>query len=553
MAESRSILSNTKLIALCTLASRVTGLARDMLLAHVFGAAWIQDVFSYAFQIPNLFRRLLGEGALSAAFVPVFARSLEADGRERAWALLARTLALLTVALLAVVAIVEVAIGAFAWLRAADGLILALTAVTTPFMLTVCLVALFSSVLNCVGSFVPAALVSIVLNVVMIAAIVWAGPAIGGTDLRSQMHVVAWSVPLAGVLQILFLLPALRAKGVPLGWKIDLSDREVRSMLARLGPVALGQGAILVSTYLDTQTCIMLTGLKDRATSAHVFGFSFEYPLMEGALSCVTVAQRLYQFPMGVLVISMATAAFPVFSRLAAREEWQEWTKQLRDLLRMAAFEGVLVGAAMIVLAEPIVRLLFEYGRFDATATQRSAGVLACYGLGMWAFGAQAIIQRGFYSVGDVNTPLWISLVTTPLNLALSLVLVWQPAIREAAFALSSATTASGAFLVGAWLLSRRQHGAPLDAAGVSAFARMILAALIAGAVTSALYSRVHAELASMNWSAPYVRVVETFLSLGVLSALYLGLTYAMKLPESQRLVRRVLRRRAPKAASASS
>lgn len=542
MSESRSIFSTTRLIALCTLASRVTGLLRDMLMAYAFGAAWLQDVFSYAFQIPNLFRRLLGEGAMAAAFVPVFSRVLEVEGRERAWAVLARVLALLTLTLLLVVGAIEAIIGVFAWLNAADGMILTLTAITTPFLLTVCIVALLSSILNCVGSFVPAALVSIVLNAAMIVAIVWLGPLLAGPDLRGQMHIVAWSVPLAGFLQILCLLPALRAHHVALGWRLDLADGEVRAMVARLAPVALGQGTILISTYLDTQICIALTGLRSGVTTGEFLGLSFAYPLAEGAQTCVTVAQRLYQFPMGVLVISMATAALPVFSRLAAREQWDEWGQQLRGLLRMAAFEGVLVGAAMIVLAIPITRLLFEYGRFDADATARAARVLACYGFGMWAFAAQAIIQRGFYSVGDVRTPLWIALVATPVNVGLSFLLVWRPEIRESAFAISSVLTATAAFLVGAWFMGRRRPAATVDRPAALAFALMVVAAAAAAGITWFVLAAAQKWISACPVGTVGRRALETLGGLGLLTALYLGMTRWMGLPEALAVTERWLK-----------
>ena len=183
MPPGRSVISSAKLIALCTLISRITGLARDILLAQAFGLGWVQDAFAYAFQVPNLFRRLFGEGAMAPVFVPTFTKTLETEGRDAAWKLLARTLALMTLALSATVVVLWLVI-AVVWYflpvdpaqAAARELLLSLTALMLPFMLTICLVALLSAILNCVGSFGPAALAPVLLNLTMIAGIAWAAP-----------------------------------------------------------------------------------------------------------------------------------------------------------------------------------------------------------------------------------------------------------------------------------------------------------------------------------------------------------------------------------------
>ncbi len=180
----RSVVGSAKLIAVCTLLSRITGLARDILLAQTFGLGWVQDAFSFGFQFPNLFRRLFGEGAMSPVFVPTFTKTLEKDGREAAWQLLARTLALMALGLTALILIIAgVLLAIWIFVPVDHGiadqrrLLLLLTGLMLPFILTICLVALLSAILNCVGSFVPAAFASVVLNVVMIAGIVVAAPA----------------------------------------------------------------------------------------------------------------------------------------------------------------------------------------------------------------------------------------------------------------------------------------------------------------------------------------------------------------------------------------
>lgn len=497
MSSPRSVISSAKWIAICTLLSRVAGMARDMALIQVFGAARVLDAFNYAFQIPNLFRRLFAEGAMSAVFVPVFSSTLEREGPQGAWALLGRTLALLTSVLVAVVVVLELVVLAV-WLfvplpdvaradaagqPAARALLLALTAIMLPFMITICILALLSSILNVLGSFVPAALAPLVLNVGMIAGILLLGPALSRTRPEVQIFGVALSVLAGGALQLALLVPALRRRRVRVGWRFDPRHPTVRRMLALMAPVVLGQGVLLIGVFLDTQICWLLTHVKGEPATGRLFGLTFAYPLREGALSVLSVVQRLYQFPLGVLAISLAVAALPTFSRLAARGDWAAWSAEVRSSLRLVLFAGLIAGAMMALLAEPIVRLLFEYRRFDSADTGRAARVLACYGAGMWAFCVQHIVLRGYYSVGDVRTPLKISCVLLPLNLLLSFVLVWLEPVREAAFGLSAALTGSLNVIVGLALLERRTGARLVDRSVVTAGVRMLVAAALSVAL----------------------------------------------------------------------
>jgi putative peptidoglycan lipid II flippase len=545
MTARGSVISSAKLIAVCTLLSRITGLARDILLARAFGLGWIQDAFSYAFQFPNLFRRLFGEGAMAPVFVPTFARTLETDGRDAAWRLLARTLALMTVALVAVVVLIALLI-AVIWTflpvepekAAARGLLLALTAIMLPFMLTICVVALLSSILNCVGSFVPAALASVVLNIGMIAGIAWLAPALYPAQPGRQVYVVALAVVVAGVLQILFLLPALRANGVRLGWQWQWREPTVQRMLRLLPPVALGQGVLAFGVFLDAQICAMLSHVQGTPETTSLLGVQFAYPLREGALSAVTYAQRLYQFPLGVLVVSLATAALPAFSRLAARAEWPAWTSEVRQSLRLAVFEGVLAGAMMIVLAEPLVRLLFQRACFTPEDTVRVGHVVVWYGIGLWAFCAQHIVLRAFYSVGDVRTPLRISMVLLPLNAAMNLLLVWVPGIREAAFAIATTTTAGLSVIVGLLILQRRKCGEVLDGGTLLALGKMVVAGAAAGAAV-VLVHPYWMKVAGLAQRPLFTRSIETFGLLALGTGVFLAAAWVLGLHELELLLAR--------------
>jgi len=549
MSPQRSVVGSAKLIALCTLLSRISGLAREVLIAQTFGQVWIQDAFRFGFQVPNLFRRLLGEGAMSSVFVPVFTEMLDREGRGAAARLLARTLALLCVALLGTVVVLELLLLAL-WVllpvepgqAAARELLISLTAVMLPFMLSICVLALLSAILNCLGSFVPAALAPVVLNVCMIVGVMWLGPGFCPRNPSGQVHVLAWTVVAAGVLQILLVLPALWSGGLRLGWRWEPRDPTVARLLRLLVPVALGQGVLAFGVYLDAQLCVLLTRKPNTLDTIGWLGGTVAYPLREGALSTLSNAQLLYQFPLGVLVISLATAAMPAFSRLAARGEWVAWAAEVRQTLRLAIFEGVLAGTLMIVLAAPIVRLLFEYRKYGAADTARTAHVLVFYGLAMWAYCAQHIVSRGFYSLGDARTPLAISAGVLPLNVALTLVLVWFDAIREAAFAISSLLTSSLSVLVGLRILQQRAGARVLDRAFLAGLLKMLGAAILAAAVALALRS-VIPPLAQAVPGRIGPRAIETLVPLAVGTGVFLAVGALLRLPEVSLLLSRARRR----------
>lgn len=548
MEARRSVLSSAKLIAACTLISRIAGMARDTLLGALFGLGWVADAFTYAFQFPNLFRRLFGEGSLAPVFVPTFTKTLHQEGRDSAWNLLASTFTLMTVALLAVLVAIELILACVWFLVPVEPanvesrrLLLSLTAIMMPFMVTVCLLALFSAILNCLGSFVAAALAPVVLNIGMIATMVWIAPALrpGNDDAAkaAQAHIVAWAIVATGVLQLLFIWPELRRRGVPIRWRWSTGDASVRTMLAMLPPVALGQGVLAFGVFLDSQICVLLIHKAGTPLTVDWFGFEFTYPLSEGALAALSYAQRLYQFPLGVLAISLATAALPAFSAHAARSDWTAWSDELRKTMRFAIFEGILAGAMMVAIAEPIVRLLFQYGRFSADDAARTARVLAWYGPGMWAFCGQHMILRGFYSIGDARTPLAISVAVLPLNVLITLTLIGF-GVREPAFAIASSTTASIAVVVGLVILQRRVSSRLIDWNLLGTIARMVIAAAISGAAVYFAAQWIPVIESPAFAMRLGIRAVSTLGGLALGTGIFLAAAHLMGLGEARALLR---------------
>lgn len=523
MTVERRLFGSARLIAVCTLLSRVTGLARDIVLNTHYGLNWVQDAFNYGFLIPNLFRRLFGEGALAAVFVPVFTEVLDRDGKPAASRLLGRVCGLLALVLSVLTILLEAGL-LLAW-RLAPGsemrqLMYGLTAVMLPFMIGICLLALFSSILNCLNHFTVPALAPIVLNACNIVGVLLVGPALS-ERLEVQVYGVAVTVLLAGALQIAIVLPVLSRSGVRVRPVLAWRDPTLQRMLRALVPVLIGQGVLLLNVYFDSQICALLTRGPGQPEHFMLAGRPIAYPLSEGALSAVNNAQRLYQFPLGVLAISLATAAFPLLSRHAARGDLPRTRAATVASLRLAVFEGMPAGAMMIVLAQPIVALLFQYHRFGPDATQRAAWVLACYGIGMWAFCAQHIATRAFYALKDTLTPMWIGCGLVALTQTLNLVLVWQPAVREAAFGLSTSLSAILQLGISLWILRRRMGGR----VGGRELAFSLVRALIAAALAGAAAWMVGDGLAARLGTAPE-RIADRLLAV-MLPMLAGGAAYA--------------------------
>ncbi len=477
--EHARFLGSARLIALCTFASRITGLARDVVMNHIYGQGWVQDAFNYGFLIPNLFRRLFGEGALSAVFVPVFTDVLSKRGRDDAWRLLGRVTGLMALVLMALTLVLEAAALAVHWLG--DGvpmrnLQIGLTAVMLPFMVAICLVALFSSILNCLEHFTAPALLPVVTNIMLIVGAVVVGPMLGEA-LETQSYGIGVCVVAAGAMQLLILRPVLRRHGVSFRLSLDQHDEDLRRMKRMFVPILLGQGVLLFNVFFDAQLITLLTQGPEQASTFSLFGVIAAYPLERGALSAVSNAQRLYQFPLGVLAVSLATAALPAFSLFASKADMLGLKSSVAQSLRLAIFVGLPSGLMLVVLGEPIIRLLFEHGEFDSADTIRAAAVMRWYGVGMAAFCCQHIVVRAFYSLKDTMTPMKISCWLVGLNFTLNLVLVWY--IREEAFGISTAITSAMHVLISVQLL-RRRFGGKMGARAIS------ISAVKTGAATAA-------------------------------------------------------------------
>jgi putative peptidoglycan lipid II flippase len=503
-----SFLKHFRQVSSLTVVSRLAGLARDAALAHVLGAGPVMDAYAMAFRLPNLLRQLLGEGALTAAFVPVFTDYLERGGPKAA----GRFMSLVAVALLtALAAITLVVDGVLLVLRYVTEsgtkwhLIFGLAAVLFPFTIFVCLVALLQAALNCCRHFVMPALAPILLNLFIIAGAVAAGLWVGGAP-ETQAYVIAGAILVAGLVEIAVQLPALRRVGLEFRPLWDPRDAGLRRVAGLLGPVILAVGVIQINVFMDSLIANLLSpnpkvsaeaplaaGAPAEAAETFALGpWRIPYPMKTGAASVLYYGPLIYQFPLGVFGIGLATVIFPVLARHAVRKDLAGMAQTASHALRLTLFIGLPAGLGIILLCEPLIRLVFDHGKFHEMpdAVERTARVAGLYALGLWSYSANHILIRAFYAMENIRTPRRVAMLAAGMNFVCNLILVWPMA--EEGLALATALSAVFQTAVLARILSRRSAGLDWRGVGASA-ARTLLATAVMGA----------AVWAALQWAVP--------------------------------------------------
>ncbi|MCG3180153.1 MAG: Lipid II flippase MurJ [Phycisphaerae bacterium] len=445
-------ISAARVFAGLTLVSRLLGLVRDKVCALIFGNGEIWSAYTIAFMIPNLFRRLFGEGALSSALVPVLTDYETGDApevREAGRRLVSAVVTLLTMLLAAITLGVE-AILLTAWtaggLSPHNVLVVTLTAVMLPYMILICLVAVGSAVLNVRGRFAEGAAAPIVLNVCIIVAAAWMAPRLADSPSR-QIFTVAWAVLVAGVLQLLLIWRAMRVRGIRLSFLADWHHPGVRKVALLMAPMVAGLAVVQLNTLADRLIAWILTERVGH-TAWHVLGVTIPRMLDEGAVATLERATRLYEFPLGLFAVAVATAIFPAFSRHAAENDLPGLADTLRRGIEIKLLVAIPATVGLVMIRRELTQLIFEGGRFRAADTRRVAWVMSFYVLGLAAFSVQQLLTRAFYALKRVRLPVRVAAWMVALNLPLNLVLVLSMR-DEAGLALS---TTICAFIQAVWL-----------------------------------------------------------------------------------------------------
>lgn len=432
-------LKNISVVATATVLSRVLGLVREMFITAAFGTSALSSAFTTAFTLPNLFRRLLGEGALTAAFVPTLTHELEQGKRPAAFSLVSKIASWLLVVTTVIVALaVLVMFFAEPLLRQATqaGLSLATAArlqlgaelaiILFPYLVLVCLAAAFSAACQVLGRFTEPALSPVWLNLTIIGALVlggwWAA-----ADL-ARMHWLCAGVLLGGFLQMAVPAGVLWREG----WRpaFDLRpDQRVREIAGLMAPTLIGSAIYLVNISVS-----------------RFIGLS----LNDHAAAVLNLATRVMELPIGVFTAAVATVVFPLIARHAARSDWTQLGADYHKGLRFVLIMNVPAAAGLAVLSEPIIRLLFQRGEFHADDTALMTPILAVYALGLPFLSYTTVALRGFYALKDTATPVRAAALSFVVNVVLSVLLMrWFSTV-------GLAVASNVAVLVQAWFLQTR-------------------------------------------------------------------------------------------------
>jgi len=482
-----SFVSHAKLIGLLTLFSRILGMARESIAANYFGAGAVWSAFTVAFTIPNLFRKLFGEGALSAAFIPLYAQAVKREEEDSgirsedpsSQAFAAASVNLLCSILIALTIVGEVILYAltFLYLRPDYLLAVKLTAIMLPYVLLVCGTAFLGAILQVHHRFAAITATSIVLNACLIVAIVAASRFFNLKTEAGQEAGVRWlsyATLIAGVIQILMLLPSLRAVGFRFQPILHFWTPAVRRMLTLTLPVALSAGVLQVSVVLDKGISFMLARSPGHDTFT-LLGRTIALPMAEGAAARLNWSQFLYQFPLGVFAIALATAIFPKLSADALDADRTQFKRILRQGIEASLLIGLPASAGMILVRYPAVRLLFERGNFTYDDTVLVARSTAVYAGAIWAFSLQQILNRAYYSLHDTTTPLLLGLGNLAINTLIELPLLWYKPLAESGMAVGTLVAFSLQAVLMTWMLGRKVGGLGLRQS-MPNLARMLLA-----------------------------------------------------------------------------
>ncbi len=444
-----------------TLLSRILGYVRDAIVARAFGAGAATDAFFVAFRLPNLLRRMFAEGAFSQAFVPILSeyknKQTPAETRE----LVDCVASILGIALIAVTAlgvalapvIVYISAPGFAADPAKFDLTVALLRLTFPYLFFISLVALSAGVLNTHNRFAVPAFTPVLLNVSFIVGAAFMAP-----YFDPPVMVLGWAVFAGGVLQLLLQVPFLARMGLLPRWKLNLNHPGVKRILKLMLPALFGVSISQISLVINT-----------------IFA-SF---LVTGSVSWLYYADRLMEFPAGLLGVALGTILLPSLSKYHANADTLEYSKLLDWGLRLTVMLALPAAAALAVLAIPLIASLFQYGRFDAADAWMTRQALVAYSVGLVGMILVKILAPGFYARQNVVTPVKIGVFTLVATQLMNLAFVWP--LQHAGLALAIGL---GACLNAGLLYSKlRQHGIYVPQPGWRAFASKVVAAVIVMAI----------------------------------------------------------------------
>ncbi|HWF77031.1 MAG TPA: murein biosynthesis integral membrane protein MurJ [Caulobacteraceae bacterium] len=529
------------IVGLAVMASRLMGLVRELVFPAMFGAGKVLDAYLAAFQIPNLLRDLFAEGSLSTAFTALFTRIWDKEGDAPAWQLANLTVSAMifilgivcVAAIIGAPAIVEVTNFGFHNVPGKFELAVSLTRVMFPFILFVSLAAAVMGMLNSRFIFGIPASASTVFNIVSVIAGVgcaflfdpgaratWPHPQFG----IASMYGVCVGVLLGGLAQLGMQLPALFKLGYRFHWKLNLRDPRLIELWTLMWPSVIA-GSL-------TQVNVLVNG-----------AFASE---INGGRTWLACAFRLMYLPIGLFGVSLATVTLPAVARSYARQELGPFGQTVKSSLRLTLFLSIPAAVGLMVLANPVIALIYQHGRFTAHDTAMTALALQAYAIGLAGYAAIRLLTPCFYALDLPRTPMRIVMIGIGVNLVLNFLNMTVFHLGHAGLALATSAVCVINVSQLAFALSRRvDFGGVADWAGY--LARVLLAALLCGAAAFGLWWVVDTHVHGF-----VLRALGLLAAIGGAVAIYAGAGYALRIGETQEAValfrRRLLRRRAAKA-----
>lgn len=413
-------LKGLRVVSLLTLLSRITGLARDALMASLFGTGWILDAFTIAFRVPNMFRRLFGEGALTAAFLPEFVKVDEREGRAAAVALFSGVAGRLLRILFGFVVFAELLTASMYLLVDMSDrsmLLCELALILMPYLLLICMAGLYSAALNGVQHFVVPALAPIVLNLIWLFGGLYAASMLAtGED---EVRIISGFIVLGGVVQLGMMISRGHRFDIRLTGRSAEASGKTSRVFRAMGPVLIGLSITQINGIVDS---LLAWGLSSGNLEGVESFAKFRLPV--GTAGALYLGQRLFQFPLGVFAVALGTVLFPRFAKHAQAKDFDELNRDVIHGLQLVLVVGIPASVGLWFMAAPITDLLFRYGQFGAHDAGLTKDMIAGYGLGVWVFSGLLIANRVFYAAGDQITPMRQGLICVGLNLLFDFVLL---------------------------------------------------------------------------------------------------------------------------------
>jgi len=506
MTTEKRLAKSTIIVSAGIMASRVLGFVRDILFAKFFGMGNAIQAFLMAFTVPNALREIAAEGAVNTALVPVLTDYNVKKGKEEFWRL-ANVIFNLFFVILLIIVIIGVFISPFLIRILAPGflkdpdkfsLTVRFTRILFPYILLVGLAAICMGILNTLKHFIAPALGGVVFNVSLIGGMLIFYPHV------TIMHVV-FAVLVGGVLQFLVqLFPVLR-RGPFLNWRAGLRHEGAVKVGKLLLPRLVGSGIYEINVIVDRMLA------------------SLEFVTGKGAVAALYYGNRLFQLPLAVFGISLATTALPTMSSFAAEKDMEKLKDTISFSLRTMLFFTTPAAIGLMVLSRPIIKVLFERGAFDQYATTITSTVLLCYSMGLIAYGSIRILVSAFYSMHDTFTPVRVTFYALFYNIALNLILMWP--LKAAGLAL--ATSIAGFINFGSLFIRlRKKVGQFREKEILESFVRILGASLVMGFVAFSLMS-------AINWDNGIIRDALNLVLLIIISVIaYMVSSLAFKVRE---------------------